>query len=74
MNKSRRKALQFVIDTLSTIDLQSISDEEQEAFNNMPEGLQSSERGERTQEIAEQLEEASNTLSELIDTLNSCLE
>jgi hypothetical protein len=57
MNNDRRKrlrALQTFLDTMPlwddfTSDLQTLIDEEQEAFDNLPESLQSSERGEKMQ-------------------------
>ena len=66
MNKERRekisniaKELQYVIDNLSNI----LSDEEY-AFENMPENLQGSIRGEES-------EEAIDIISEAIDSLQS---
>lgn len=50
MNKQRRKELEEAVRLLeeaySTIE--SILEQEQEAFDNMPEGLQESERGEQS--------------------------
>ena len=48
MNNKRRKEIQIVIEKIETINnlVQDILDEEQDAFDNMPENLQASERGE----------------------------
>ena len=44
MNKERRKAITKEIENIKDV-VQSILDEEEDAFYNMPEGLQSSENG-----------------------------
>ena len=44
-------------------------DDEQDKFDNMPEGLQESERGEAMQEAIEQLETACENLDEVINCL-----
>ena len=60
MNKNRRNAISDIYGKL--IDIQSdhecIRDEEQEAFDNLPESIQYSERGERMEEYISSLEEA----------------
>ena len=47
MNKTRRKWLEKTIATLEDqkLELESICEEEQEAYDNMPESLQESEKG-----------------------------
>lgn len=81
MNKERRKLIdivdtrlkycndikdyQFAIDELNKI----LSDEE-DAFDNMPEGLQYSMRGEASQEAQDYLSEAIDELEQIIDLLN----
>lgn len=49
MNKDRRKQLEDVRDSLDEIisSLNDIKDEEQDAYDNMPESLQSSDKGSR---------------------------
>jgi acyl-CoA reductase-like NAD-dependent aldehyde dehydrogenase len=74
MNKQRRADIQKIIDVLSRIDVQSISDEEQKAFDNLTEGLQAAERGQRMEEVAELLSETADELSELIFKLKECME
>ena len=72
MNKNRRKAIAEVRDILesATSNLEVIRDEEQESFDNLPEGIQESERGEKMSECIEYLEEAIENLGEAIDNLD----
>ena len=72
MNKARRKAIAEVRDILesATSNLEVIRDEEQESFDNLPEGIQESERGEKMSECIEYLEEAIENLGEAIDNLD----
>jgi Zn-dependent M32 family carboxypeptidase len=49
-----------------------IADEERAYYDNMPESLQSSERGARAEEVAGTLEEVSETISEMIAQLEDC--
>lgn len=50
--------------------LSSILNEEQDAFDNMPEGLQSSYRGMCSEDDIDSMEEASEKLDEVIELLN----
>lgn len=84
MNKLRRKALSEVIAKLEELDsirqeamemLSSIIDEEQEAYDNLPESLQDSERGEQMQEYIDSMQNVADDLDSLdtsdwIDTLS----
>ena len=49
--------------------LSSILSEEQDAFDNMPEGLQSSYRGMCSEDAIDNMEEASEKLDEVIELL-----
>lgn len=51
-------------------ELSSILSEEQDAFDNMPEGLQSSYRGMCSEDAIDNMEEASDKLDEVIELLN----
>ena len=69
MNAKRRKQLEILIDKLEFItrELEDLKELEEAAFENMPEGLQESERGQAMQEIIDMLDSAitdSETLSE----------
>lgn len=50
--------------------LSSTLNEEQDAFDNMPEGLQSSYRGMCSEDAIDSMEEASDKLDEVIELLN----
>ena len=50
--------------------LSSILNEEQDAFDNMPEGLQSSYRGMCSEDAIDSMEEASEKRDEVIESLN----
>ena len=81
MNKERRArlnglqdllqqtGLSAAMDNLKTIrdDLEGVRDEEQDAFDNLPEGLQAAERGQDMEAAIEALTEAFETLEGLID-------
>lgn len=68
MNKVRRKKIGEAIDLIEQAReiLESVMDEEQDAFDNLPEGLQSSERGET-------MEEYIGTIAECMDNLDTDL-
>ncbi len=53
MNNERRKRLAALSQQLSELkdEIQAVLDEEEEAFNNLPEGLQSCERGDSMQTL-----------------------
>jgi methyl-accepting chemotaxis protein len=54
--------------------LESVSEEEQEAFDNMPESIQYSEKGEAIQENASDIEQAASDLEDIISNLQDILE
>ncbi|AUX82703.1 hypothetical protein PBI_KNOX_54 [Microbacterium phage Knox] len=84
MNNQRRKEIQEVINKLADLDalrneikeeIERIRDEEQEYYDNMPEGLQQSDRGYKAEEAASQLDDAAQQLDDLdIDGLTSNLD
>lgn len=69
MNALRRKSLAKALDPLEQASeiIEEVQTEEQEAYGNLPESLQNSERGETMQECAD-------TLSELLDVLSDAQE
>lgn len=75
MNKQRRKQLNEVISLLedAMYSLQSLSEEEMEAYDNLPDGIKDSEKGEALYENADTMETASNDIQDIIDTLNELL-
>lgn len=54
--------------------LEELKDAEQEAFDNLPESLQYSERGEAMQSYIENLEYAYDNLQDAIDNISEVLE
>ena len=60
MNKERRKELEKVIEQLQALSeqLDILSEEESEALENLPESLQSSERGEKMEDDAGTIDNA----------------
>lgn len=75
MNAQRRKALAKVNGMLADARnlLEEIQQEEQEAFDGMPENLQSSERGEKLEENASLMEEITYALEEYESTLDDII-
>lgn len=55
MNKARRAELRKALDIIS-----AVKDEEQEAFDNLPESFQDGEQGARMEEIIADLEECAD--------------
>ena len=76
MNAPRRKAIREIISDLEELKsrLETIMDEEQEAYDNLPENLQGSERGEEMEAAADNLDSAFNGVDEVLDYLNSAIE
>jgi exonuclease VII small subunit len=86
MNKTRRAALNALQDRLTankaafeaTIaelreikdDLETIRDEEQDSFDNLPEGLQAGEKGQDMEAAISSIEDAMNTLDNLPDAID----
>ena len=72
MNKQRRKRLEEAFNMIGQAKdiLEEVKDEEQEAYDNLPESFQNGERGEEMQGYIEMLEEAWNYL----DDANSVVE
>lgn len=74
MNDTRRKELRKIITRLEKInyelreinsDLMDIITEEEEAYDNLPEGIQASERGEKMQNTIDQLYDAQSDLDDM---------
>lgn len=71
MNNERRKRLADIVTQLQALppideiksDLEGIRDDEQEAYDNLPESLQNGERG-------EQMQAAISAMEEVIDALD----
>jgi len=53
--------------------LEDVRDEEQDAYDNMPEGLQYSERGDMMQEAIDSLDEAVDNIDEVVSYLEDAI-
>lgn len=76
MNKARRKQLEKVVEVLTAQmeELETIKDEELDAFDNLPEGIQCSERGETMEENVDELDSIITDLENVIDSINEVIE
>ena len=75
MNKERRNALYKIVNTLDekSKELEKIRDEEQDCYDNLPEGLVDSERGEAMSENCDDLDSAVDSLEEVIDYIKGVI-
>lgn len=71
MNAKGKKQISEWVNTLTGIksSMEGMQSEEQDKFDNLPDGIQDSERGEAMQEAADQLEYAAENISDAIDNL-----
>jgi len=71
MNEERLKSLKRCLDKIQDAHdvLEEVRDEEQDAFDNMPEGLQYSERGDMMQDAIDNLDETIDYLDEVLSNL-----
>ena len=75
MNKERRQNISKIIERLEDIaaELDALADEERDAFYNLPESIQYSERGEAMEAAADELEDVSGEVSELASLLEELI-
>ena len=73
MNNKRRQEIANAIRQIEKV-VSSILDDEEEAFDNMPESLQYSERGDMSQEAQDNLSGAVDALEEAISYLEDARE
>lgn len=75
MNNDRRKKIKKIIIDMESIKalLEDVLVDEESSFDNMPEGLQYSEKGEASQEAIDLMNEAVEGFEEVIDNLNSII-
>lgn len=71
MNNERRGRLREIKTKLDDLyeQIESVKDDEEYAFDNMPENLQYSMRGEESQDAVDALDEALEKLEEVTDLL-----
>lgn len=72
MNKQRRKSIDEIASKMADLlsELESIIEEEQECYDNLPEGLQYSERGETMREGIDDLQNIYDDLENEIECLS----
>ena len=74
MNDGRRKQLTEAIENIDSAlaTISECADEEQEYFDNMPEGLQGSEKGDQASETIDQLRIIDEELNDLMSRIEEC--
>lgn len=72
MNKERRERILKVREILEEQmgEIQLLTEEEQGAFDNLPESLQNGERGDAMQAAIDNLESAADSIGESLDQLD----
>ena len=72
MNKERRKQIESALEKIQDgrDAIESLKDEEQDYYDNMPESLQGGEKGEVAQSAIDALDNALSQLDEAIDSIN----
>lgn len=72
MNKNQRKTIDGWKESIKKIKsgIEEMQEEENDKYENLPEGIQDSDRGTAMYEGIESLEEAANSLDEAIDYLS----
>lgn len=75
MNNERRGRLRIIKTKLDDLyeQIESVKDDEEYAFDNMPENLQYSMRGEESQDAVDALDEALEKLEEVTDLLEGVI-
>lgn len=75
MNNLRRKALQRVYKTLEEAkeELETICNEEQEAFDNIPESFEGTDRYEAAENTVDNLDYAYSGLEEVLECLDEAM-
>ena len=75
MNKQRRKELENVQTKLSELkeEIELIQGDEQDAFDNLPEGLQMSEKGEAMESAIDSLDSAACAVDDVISEIDDVI-
>lgn len=76
MNNQRRKAILDLIEWAEDLkaEIEDVWELEQDYYDNIPENLQNSERGENSQEAISALDDALSSLDDCISSLENCIE
>lgn len=72
MNQARRRVIAEVLNELADLRsrIESVQSDEQDAYDNMPEGLRESDRGQAAEEACSNLENALSAFDEIESCLN----
>ena len=76
MNKARRQQLSKAVEMMDEVIslIEQIKNDEQEAFDNLPEGIQMSERGEEMERYIDTLAEISESIFDMQDQITEIIE
>lgn len=76
MNAQRRKSIAKAMDLLERAReiLETVGEEEQEAYDNLPEAFQDGERGEKMSEAIDALDDAQSEIGDMIDNLQEVID
>lgn len=76
MNNDRRKRIEAVCSILedARAELEALAEEEQEAHDNLPESIQSGEKGEAMDEAVSKLEDAASAVEDITMSLGEFAE
>lgn len=76
MNKARRKRIQELKDKLLDLltEIEGIKDDEQEAYDSLPESLQDGEKGSKMSEAVDNLDSAYSSLEEVGEYLEEAMQ
>lgn len=76
MNANRRKQIAEVLNEIADLRsrIDSVKSDEQDAFDNMPEGLQQSDRGQKAEEACSCLDNVLSAFDEIESDLNTAME
>ena len=71
MNNARRKEIEKITADLEAIKerIEALQEEEQDAFDNLPESIQYGERGDKMQSAIDNLEYAPDNIQDCLDNL-----
>lgn len=76
MNKSRRKQIENIQSRILDLkdELETVRNEEQEAYDNLPESFQDGEKGEKMNNALENLDYAYSSLEEIEEYLEEAIQ
>ena len=75
MNNARRKKLKDVVSVLekAKCDVESVLNDEQDAFDNLPDGLQGTERADAMDNACDELDSALDYIDDAISAINNAI-